>query len=122
MIEGVSPGDRNVGHTSIIGCFIQQVGPKRAGGIGVKSARQTQIMGINYLGGPNDTGCIRMESCHSSQIIGVASAYSSGNIVRLVGCDDVSVSGVTARDNASARTSVDDSYAILLDGGCHAAQ
>ena len=119
MIEGISPADRNVGHTSIIGCFIQQVGPKRAGAIGVKSARQTQIMGINYLGGPNDTGCIRMESCDSSQIIGVASAYSSGNIVRLIGCDDVSVSGVTSRDNASARTSVDDSYAISVDGNCH---
>jgi len=119
MIEGRSPGDRNVGYNSIIGCFIQQVGPKKAGGIGVKSARQTQIMGLNYLGGPNDTGCIRMESCDSSQIVGVASVHSSGNIVRLIGCDDISVSSVTSRDNASASTSVDESYAILVDAKSH---
>ncbi len=119
MIEGISPADRNVGYTSIIGCFIQQTGPKRAGGIAVKSARQTQIMGINYVGGDNDTGCIRMESCDSSQIVGVASSYSSGNIVRLIGCDDVSVSNITSRDNASARTSVDDSFAVRVDAGCH---
>lgn len=118
MIEG-RPADRNVGYTSIIGCFIQQTGPKHAGGISVKFARQTQIMGINYVGGDNDTGCIRMESCDSSQIVGVASSYSSGNIVRLIGCDDVSVSNVTSRDNASARTSVDDSFAIRVDAGCH---
>jgi hypothetical protein len=31
MIEGISPANRNVGYTSIIGCFIQQTGPKRAG-------------------------------------------------------------------------------------------
>jgi hypothetical protein len=119
MIEGRSAADYNVGYNSIIGCFIQQVGPKKAGGIGVKFARQTQIMGLNYLGGPNDTGCIRMESCNSSQIVGVASVHSSGNIVRLIGCDDVSVSGVTSRDNASANTSVDDSYAIFIDAKSH---
>jgi Pectate lyase superfamily protein len=119
MIEGISPANRNVGYTSIIGCFIQQVGPKRAGGIGMRSARQTQIMGINYLGGANDTGCIRMESCDSSQIVGVASSYSSGNIVRLIGCDDVSVANVTSRDNASERTAIDDSYTIRIDGACH---
>ena len=119
MIEGTSPANRNVGYTSIIGCFIQQTGPKRAGGIGVKSARQTQIMGINYLGGANDTGCVRMESCDSSQIVGIASSYSSGNIVRLVGCDDVSVSSVTSRDNASAHGSIDDSYTIRIDEACH---
>ena len=118
MIEG-RPADRNVGYTSIIGCFIQQTGPKRAGGISAKFARQTQIMGINYVGGDNDTGCIRMESCDSSQIVGVASSYSSGNIVRLIGCDDVSVSNVTSRDNASPRTSIDDSFAIRVDAGCH---
>lgn len=119
MIEGRSTAQRNVGYTSIIGCYIQQVGPKRAGGIGVKWARQIQIMGINYLGGPTDTGCVRMESCDSSQIIGVASSYSSGNIVRLIGCDDISVSSVTSRDNASPQTSVDDSYAISVDANCH---
>lgn len=119
MIEGISPADRNVGYTSIVGCFIQQTGSKRAGGIGVKSARQTQILGLNYLGGANDTGCIRMESCDSSQVVGVASSYSSGNIVHLVGCDDVSVSGVTSRDNASERTGIEDSYAIRVDGVCH---
>jgi len=119
MIEGVSPANRNVGYTTIIGCFIQQVGQKRAGGIGVRSARQTQIMGINYLGGAFDTGCIRMESCDSSQIVGVASSYSSGNIVQLIGCDDVSIANVTSRDNASEKTAIDDSYAIRIDGGCH---
>ncbi len=119
MIEGRSAADRNVGYNSIIGCFIQQVTDKKAGGIGVKFARQTQIMGLNYLGGPHDTGCIRMESCDSSQIVGVASVHSSGNIVRLIGCDDVSVSGVTSRDNASAGTSVDDSYAIWVDSKSH---
>ena len=118
MIEG-RPADRNVGYTSIIGCFIRQTGSKHAGGISVKFARQTQIMGINYVGGDKDTVCIRMESCDSSQIVDVASSYSSGNIVRLIGCDDVSVSNVTSRDNASARTSVDDSFAIRVDAGCH---
>ncbi|MEO7502941.1 MAG: glycosyl hydrolase family 28-related protein [Gemmatimonadaceae bacterium] len=119
LIEGKSAADRNVGYTSIIGCYIQQVTAKKAGGIGVKSARQIQIMGLNYLGGQSDTGCIRMESCDSSQIIGVASSFSSGNIVRLIGCDDVSVSGVTSRDNASPQTSIEDSYAVSLDAGCH---
>ena len=119
MIEGKSPGNRNVGYTSIIGCFIQQVGPKRAGGIRVHAARQIQLLGINYLGGANDTGCIWMESCDSSQIVGVASSYSSGNIVRLSACDDVSVANVTSRDNASDSTSTDDSYAIRIDAGCH---
>jgi hypothetical protein len=60
-----------------------------------------------------------MESSDSSQIVGVTSAYSSGNIVRLIGCDDVSVSSVTSRDNASASTSVDDSYAVLVDAKSH---
>ena len=119
MIEGTSPANRNVGYTTIIGCFIQQVGQKRAGGIAVKAARQTQIMGINYLGGGFDTGCIRMESCDSSQIVGVASSYSSGNIVRLIGCDDVSIANVTSRDNASEKTPLDESYAIRIDGSCH---
>jgi hypothetical protein len=119
MIEGKAPGDRNVGYTSIIGCFIQQVGPKKAGGVAVKSARQVQIMGINYLGGPTDTGCIRMESCDSSQIIGVASSFSSGNVVRLIGCDDISVSNVTSRDHGSSQAVVDDTYAVFVDANCH---
>lgn len=108
-----------MGYTSIIGCFIQQVGPKKAGGIAVKSARQVQIMGINYLGGPTDTGCIRMESCDSSQIIGVASSFSSGNVVRLIGCDDISVSNVTSRDHGSSQAVVDDTYAVFVDANCH---
>jgi len=29
------------------------------------------------------------------------------------------VSNVTSRDNASARTSIDDSFAIRVDAGCH---
>ncbi|HVD60388.1 MAG TPA: right-handed parallel beta-helix repeat-containing protein [Gemmatimonadaceae bacterium] len=119
MIEGESAANRNVGYNSIIGCFIQQVTEKRAGGIGVRNARQTQIMGINYLGGAFDTGCIQMHSCDSSQIVGVASSYSSGNIVRLSGCDDVSVSSITSRDHASAKTTVDDSYAVRIDDSCH---
>lgn len=119
MIEGESPANRNVGYNSIIGCFIQQVTEKRAGGIGVKNARQTQIMGINYLGGAFDTGCIHMESCDSSQIVGVAASYSSGNIVRLSASDDVSVSSITSRDHASQKTSIDDSYAVRVDGSCH---
>lgn len=119
MVEGISAADRNVGYTSIVGCFIQQTGPKRAGGIRVVNARQTQISSINYLGGANDTGCISMDGCDSSQIIGVAASYSSGNIVRLTGCDDVSVSGVTSRDHASAATRREDSFMVNIGNGCH---
>jgi hypothetical protein len=60
-----------------------------------------------------------MENCDSSQIVGVASSYSSGNIVKLTSCDDVSVSNVTSRDNASEPSSVDDSYAIRIEAGCN---
>lgn len=119
MVEGISPADRNVGYTSIVGCFIQQTGPKRAGGIRVLNARQTQITAINYLGGANDTGCISMQGCDSSQVTGIVASYSSGNIVRLLGCDDVSVSGVTSRDHASASTRVEDSFMINVGNGCH---
>ena len=119
LIEGKAPADRNVGYTSIIGCYIQQTGPKTAGGISVRNTRQTQIMGLNYVGGPHDTGCIQMENCDSSQIVGVASSYSSGNIVRLLSCDDVSVSNVTSRDNASEHTSLDESYAVRIEAGCN---
>src|SRR6185295_10849261 len=83
------------------------------------SARQTQIIELNYVGGPHDTGCIQMENCDSSQIVGIASSYASGNVVRLTGCDDVSVSNVTSRDNATDQTSVDESYAIRIDAGCN---
>ncbi|MDQ3243987.1 MAG: right-handed parallel beta-helix repeat-containing protein [Gemmatimonadota bacterium] len=119
MVEGASTADRNVNYTSIVGCFIQQVSGKRAGAIRVVNARQTQIIGINYLGGPNDTGCISMQSCDSSQVTGIAASYSSGNIVRLAACDDVSVSGVTSRDHALAATRVDESYMIHIGDGCH---
>lgn len=119
MIEGVSAADRNVGYTSIVGCFIQQTGPKRAGGIRVLNARQTQITAINYLGGANDTGCVSMQGCDSSQVTGIAASYSSGNIVRLLGCDDISVSGVTSRDHASASTRREDSFMINVGNGCH---
>lgn len=119
MIEGISPSDRNVGYTSIVGCFIQQTGPKRAGGIRAVNARQTQITAINYLGGANDTGCVSMEGCDSSQVTGVAASYSSGNIVRLAACDDISVSAITSRDHASAATRVEDSYMVHIGNGCN---
>jgi len=119
LIEGVSAGDRNVGYTSIVGCFIQQTGPKRAGGIRIVNARQTQITAINYLGGANDTGCISMDGCDSSQVSGVVASYSSGNVVRLDRCDDVSISAVTSRDHASAITRLDDTYMIRVGEGCH---
>jgi len=119
FIEGIIPENRNVGYNSIIGCYIQQTGPKRAGGIRIRNARQTQIVGLNYLGGPNDTGCITMESCDSSQVSGVASSYSSGNIVRLSRCDDVSISGITSRDNALPTTPAEGTYAIFIDAGCN---
>jgi parallel beta-helix repeat protein len=119
LIEGVKPDNRNISYTSIIGTFIQQVGPPRAGGIRVRNARQIQIVGLNYLGGPNDTGCIQMESCDSSQIAGVVSSYSSGNIVRLSGCDDVSISGLTSRDHGRPGAPIDSTYGIVIDASCN---
>jgi len=122
-IEGAAPDNRTANSNHVNGTYVSQaqVTKYRVRGLHILNAGQTEVTGLNWLGGawnntPSlDAGGVVIEGSSAIVVSGMTSLWSASNSVRIMNSADVIVQGVSAINTGNSAVTQQESFCILVD-------
>ena len=122
-IEGAASDNRTANSIHVNGTYLSQaqVTSHRVRGLHILNAGQTEVTGLNWLGGawnntPSlDAGGVVIEGSSAIVVSSMTSLWSSTNPIRISNSVDVVIQGVSAISSGNSTVTERDSFCILID-------